>query len=252
MKALTLSLCILALLGSGASGYFWWSIGNTKVELQSQLDGERARATSLQSNLNETNEKLEQKEAQLTETDAALGDAKRGLTAAEARNVQAAREIDALKRSVAAKEASERALTEDLETMRRQLVQARLASQVGNPEEVARYQSTISALETRLAELTGAPISASGSTAAPAGPVLSERTAAARVAQIGAQSAFVVLELGVDDGIRAGHRFAITRGGKTIADSVISDVKATYAIAHVTPASVRSELRIGDVASIRN
>ncbi len=251
MKALTLSLCILALLGSGASGYFWWSIGNTKVELQSQLDGERARAASLQTNLNEANESIEKKDAQLAETDAALGDAKRNLTAAEARNVQSAREVETLKRTVAAKEASEKNLTNDLDTMRRELVQARLAAQVGNPEEIERYRTTISTLELKLAEITGAPLPAGGNPVA-SGPVLSERTAAARVAQIGEQSAFVVLELGLDDGIRPGNRFVITRGGRVLAESVISNVSQSFAIAQVAPDSIRAELRVGDVASVRN
>lgn len=251
MKALTLSLCILALLGSGASGYFWWSIGNTKVELQNQLDGERARASSFQSNLNEANETIEKKDAQLAETDAALGDAKRNLTAAEARNVQAAREVETLKRTVASKEASEKNLTSDLDTMRRELVQARLAAQVGNPEEIERYRTTISSLEIKLAEITGAPVAVGGSNI-PSGPALSERTAAARVAQIGEKSAFVVLELGLADGIRPGNRFVIARGGRILAESVISNVSESFAIAQVSPDSLRADLRIGDVASVRN
>ena len=259
MKALTLVLCILALLGSAASGYFWWEIGNTKKELQSQLSTEQARATSLQSNLAETNETLEKANSKLAETDAALGDAKRNLTAAEARNVQTARDLDAAKRSLAAKEVAEKKLNDDLDALRRELVQTRLAAQVGSPEELEMARKTISGLETRLAELQGLPppsastdAAAATPDAAPAKPALSERTAAARVAQVGVKNAFVVLDLGTADGIAVGNRFIIKRGEDQIAESVISDVKESFSIAQVVPGSIKSALKAGDTAAYRN
>ncbi len=259
MKALTLVLCILALLGSGASGFFWWQIGNTKKDLQNQLSSEQARATSLQNNLTQTNATLEQTNAKLAETDAALGDTKRNLTAAEARNVQTAREVDTLKRAVAAKEQAEKQLNADLDALRRELVQTRLAAQVGSPEDLEKAKQTIAALEARVAELQGgAPASvtlASGETAAPAAPAkpaLSQRTAAAKVAQVGTKNAFVVLDLGVADGISVGNKFLIKRGDETVAESVISEVKDTFAIAQVAPASIKSSLRVGDVAAYQN
>lgn len=258
MKALSLVLCILALLGSGASGFFWWQIGNTKKELQTQLASEQDRATSLQNNLAQTNATLEQTNAKLAETDAALGDTKRNLTAAEARNVQTAREVDTLKRTVAAKEQSEKQLNADLDALRRELVQTRLAAQVGSPEELEKAKQTVAALEARVAELqSGAPASISGvsgesAPAAPAKPALSERTAAAKVAQVGTRNAFVVLDLGLADGISIGNKFLIKRGDETVAESVISEVKDTFAIAQVAPASIKSSLRVGDVAAYQN
>jgi septal ring factor EnvC (AmiA/AmiB activator) len=258
MKALTLVLCILALLGSAASGYFWWEIGNTKKELQSQLSSEQARATSLQGSLAQTNESLEKTNTKLAESDAALGDAKRNLTAAEARNVQTARDLDAAKRTLAAKEDAEKKLNSDLDALRRELVQTRLAAQVGSPEELEVARKTISGLETRLAELQGLPPPAAStevaaaSTAAPAKPALSERTSAARVAQVGVKNAFVVLDLGTADGITVGNRFVIKRGEDQIAESVISDVKESFSIAQVVPGSIKSTLKAGDTASYRN
>ncbi len=259
MKALTLVLCILALLGSGASGFFWWQIGNTKKELQNQLSSEQARASSLQNNLTQTNTTLEQTNAKLAETDAALGDTKRSLTAAEARNVQTAREVDTLKRTVAAKEQEEKQLNADLDARRRELVQTRLAAQVGSPEELEKAKQTIATLEARVTELQGgAPASVATSAgqsltpSAPVKPALSERTAAAKVAQVGTRNAFVVLDLGVADGISVGNKFIIKRGDDTVAESAISEVKETFAIAQVAPASIKSSLRVGDVASYQN
>jgi chromosome segregation ATPase len=248
MKALTLVLCILALLGSGASGFFWWQIGNTKKELQQQLSSEQSRAASLQTNLNETNTQLEQKVAQLTQTDTELGDTKSKLTAAEARNVQISREIATLKTAYAAKDESEKKLNADVDALRRELVQTRLAAQVGNPEEIERYKQTIASLESRLGEIQGIPPAAAGASAS-AGPVRSERTAAARVAVVGTKNAFVILELGSADGIVAGNKFNLTRAGELLAESVISEVKDTYAIAQIAPSSIKGALKEGDIAS---
>ncbi len=256
MKALTLVLCILALLGSAASGYFWYEIGNTKQELQSQLSAEQTRASSLQSNLNETKDTLEKTNSKLAETDASLGDTKRSLTAAEARNVQTARELDATKRTLAAKEEAEKKLNDDLDALRKELVQTRLAAQVGSPEDLDLARKTISGLEARIAELQGLPAPAAteeaAAPAAPAKPALSERTAAAKVAQVGVKNAFVVLDLGVADGITVGNKFAIKRGEEKIAESVISEVKDSFSIAQVVPGSIKSALKAGDIASYQN
>ena len=253
MKALTLSLCILALLGSAASGYFWWQVGNQKAELKSQLDAEQTRATGLQLNLTKTTEDLETHKTRLAATDAELGDTKSKLTAAEARNVQSSREITSLKSSLGTKEETEKKLTNELDNLRRELVQTRIAAQVGSPEEVERYKQTIASLESRLAAIQGggavpeAGVSAPGMN--PAAPSLSERTAAARVASVGTKNAFVVLDLGTADGIAAGNKFIIARVGELIAEAVISEVKETYAIAQVIPSSIKSPIKAGDIAT---
>lgn len=264
MKSLTLILAVLALLGSAASGFFWWQIGDTKKQLQDQLSAEQSRATSLQSDLARANEEKTAVQANLARTDGDLGDTKRSLTAAEARNVQLARETETLKRTISAKDESEKKLTTDLDTLRRELVQTRLSSQVGSPDEVERYKQTIAGLEARIADLqsgraagsqtggssTGAA-STGGSVSSSLGQpaVLSERTANARVVQVGSRNAFVVLELGTADGIAVGNKFLISRNGKTVAESFVSNVQDTYAIAQIVPASIQSALQAGDIAS---
>ncbi len=261
MKSLTLVLCILAILGSAASGYFYWQIGETKTQLQADLSSANNRAETLQADLAQTRSTLEQRQAQLAEIDADRAEARRNLTAAEARNVQVARELETVRRNLTAKEEAERRLNADLDQLRRELVQTRLAGQVGSPEELERARQTIAGLEQRIAELQTAGAGTAGSgtatggaraAASPEQPALSERTASARVARVGTRNAFVVLELGAEDGIAVGNRFAITRGEETIAQSVISEVRDTFAIAQVVPTSIRSTLRAGDVARFQN
>jgi hypothetical protein len=262
MKSLTLILAVLALLGSAASGFFWWQIGDTKKQLQEQLSAEQSRASTLQSDLTRTSEEKTVLQSTLSRTDGDLGDTKRSLTAAEARNVQLARESDTLKRTVSAKEEAEKKLNTDLDALRRELVQTRLASQVGSPEEVEKYKQTIAGLEARIAELqSGAPVSGGVSSGTGTGtsgttgtssagqPALSERAANARVAQVGPRNAFVVLELGTADGVVAGQKFVIARDGQNIAESLVSSVQDTYVIAQVVPSSIQTALQAGDTAS---
>ncbi|MEN9841488.1 MAG: hypothetical protein RL376_1288 [Verrucomicrobiota bacterium] len=258
MKALTLVLCILALLGSAASGYFWWQIGDTKKQLQAKLETERAGAEALREDLAKANASRTAVQADLTRSDADLGDAKSRLTAAEARTIQVAREAETLKRSISEKEAAEKKLTSDLDELRRELVQTRLASQSGSPEEIEKYKQTIATLEARVIQLQSAATTASASSgsgesnvsaANPAQPELSARTAAARVAKVGRKNSFVVLELGTADGVAIGQKFLITRDGATIAESVISEVNAGYAIAQIAPSSIKTTLTAGDIAT---
>ena len=263
MKALTLILAILALLGSAASGFFWWQIGDTKKQLQTELSASQTKAANLEGDLAKAAEERTRLVANLSRTDGELGDVKRSLTAAEARNVQIGREAEALKQSVAAKTAAEKKLNEDLDVLRRELVQTRLAAQVGNPEEIERYKQTIATLEARIAELQAAPSPGSrpassgtssssaqvSGTSAPAA-VVSEPTASARIAQVGPRNAFVVLELGTADGIVAGNRFNLVRDGKTIAEATVSSVQATFVVAQIAPASIQAAPVPGDTASL--
>jgi uncharacterized protein HemX len=265
MKALTLILAILAILGSAASGFFWWQIGDTKKQLQSELSASQTKATNLEGDLAKAAEERTRLVTNLSRTDGELGDVKRSLTAAEARNVQIGREAETLRQSVAAKTAAEKKLNEDLDVLRRELVQTRLAAQVGNPEEIERYKQTIATLEARVAELQAAPAAgsrpaSSSSFTAPAASTtpgssesaaaVSDRTASARIAQVGPRNAFVILELGSADGIVAGNRFNLVRDGKTIAEATVSSVQASFVVAQIAPSSIQAAPVPGDSATL--
>lgn len=249
MKALTLSLSIIAILGSAASGYFWYEVGNQKKELQGQLASEQTRANGLQQNLTATTAELDTTKAGLATETAEHASTKSRLTAAEAKVIQVSRDLDTTKRSLSAKEASEQKLLADLDGLRRELVQARLATQTGSADEVEQLKQTIASLEARL---NGAGSSAAGATGSAATPAPSARTANAEVLRIGTKNAFVVLGLTAADGIKVGDKFNISRDGAVIATSLISEIKDTYAIAQVAPASIKSALQSGDTAALAN
>lgn len=253
MKALNLTLAILALLGSAASGFFYFQIGNTKTVLQNQLAAEKTTVAGLKSNLEQTTTERDTLQTRLTATDGELGDTKSKLTAAEARAVQAGRDLVQAKAIITKAEADTQKLNADLAALRREVVQARLDAQVANPEEIEKYKQTIVTLEAQLASIQGGG-NTTGSTAAGASvgtakPALSARASAARVAAVGPKNAFVVLELGSADGVGVGQKFIIAREGQLVADATVSEVKDTYAIAQVNPTTIKSSLASGDVAS---
>jgi hypothetical protein len=253
MKAITLTLAILALLGSAASGFFWYQIGNTKVELQNKLSAEEMRAAALKTNLDKTSTERDDLQTRLTATDGELGDTKSKLTASEARGVQAAREATQLKAIVAKAEADTQKLTSDLASLRREVVQARLDAEVANSAELDKYKQTVATLEAQLASLNGGKSFTGSGTigGAPAGAALSERASAARVAAVGPKSAFIVLEIGSADGITVGQKFLVARAGNIVADAIVSEVNDTFTIAQVNPVTAKSPLAVGDVASVQ-
>ncbi|MBC8041006.1 MAG: hypothetical protein H7Y06_10715, partial [Opitutaceae bacterium] len=62
--------------------------------------------------------------------------------------------------------------------------------------------------------------------------------------------AFVVLNVGSAQGVKAGQNFNITRGGATVASAQVSSVQENYAIAQVASASLRGGLNKGDTATV--
>jgi len=246
MKALTLTLAILALLGSAASGFFYVQIGNTKTQLKNQLSAEQTRAASLGADLEKTSGERDGLQTRLTATDGELGDTKSKLTAAEARTVQSARESAQLKVMLTKAEAEQNRLNTDFDTLRRELVQARLAAQVGGADEIEKYKVTVATLEAQIASLGGgkAPSAAPADGSAPA-----VQNVTAKVASVGNKNAFVILELSAAGGTANGSKLLISRDGKVIAEAVISEVKDTFAVAQVIPSSIKSTIIIGDATS---
>jgi hypothetical protein len=49
-----------------------------------------------------------------------------------------------------------------------------------------------------------------------------------------------------------GNKFTISRAGDILAESVISDVQDSFAIAQIVPTSIKSPLKSGDIASFQN
>lgn len=264
MKKLTLTLCVIAILGAAASAFFYIQIGNTKQELSDQLTAEKSRASTLEADLAQAKEQTANLRQSLAQLDSDLGDTKSRLSSSETRAVQINRDLTQVRSQLSTKEQAVQEAQQQVEQLRSELVKARLATTAASPEEVEQYKQTIASLETRIQELqssvasggaTGSTIASSAGTSSVAGapvatgaPLPSDFTT--QVASVGPQNAFVVLSFGSNQGAQAGQSFTIVRNGEEIARAQVSEVKEGYAIAQVVPSSIKSALRAGDGAAV--
>ena len=64
-----------------------------------------------------------------------------------------------------------------------------------------------------------------------------------------AAHAFVVIKAGTAQGIEAKHNLVISRGGKVLAQAVVSSSQENYAIAQIVTGSLEGNLNKGDLAT---
>ncbi len=266
MKKLTLTLCVIAILGAAASAFFYIQIGSTKQDLNDQLTSEKSRATALEADLAQTKEQAANLQQRLTQLDSELGDAKSRLSSSETRAVQINRDLTQVRSQLSTKDQAVTEAQQQIEQLRSELVKARLNTTGGSPEETEQYKQTIAGLEARIQELqrnvasgatstvagstiaTGASSTVAGAPVAAATPLPADFTT--QVASVGPQNAFVVLSFGSNQGAQPGQSFTIVRDGEEIARAQVSEVKEGYAIAQVLPSSIKSALRAGDGAAV--
>jgi chromosome segregation ATPase len=246
MKSLTLALCVVAILGSAASTFLYFQIGNAKEVLQQQVSSAEARSTEIQGRLTESTGQNETLQKRLAELDSDLGDAKSKATAAEGRSAQLTRDIAQIRNQLTAKNDAEQALNAEITQLKRDVAQAKLAASSSSPAEIEGYKTTIATLQARVTELE-ASRSTNNAVAAPVGAPVGTSS---EVVSIGDQNAFVVINMGSARGVQVNQRVNITRGADIVAVGVVSSVQPTYSIAQITPGSVRGGLSKGDIAKI--
>jgi len=262
MKSLTLVLCVIAILGSAASTFFYFEIGKSKDVLKKQVTESSAATADLTAKLAEATTKGDSLQKQVLSLDNERAEAISKASAAESRSTQLTRDVAQLNNQVTAKADAEKSLNTEISQLKRDLAQARLATSSATPEEIEGYKTKIDTLEARLKELSSTPaavastsgMSASGSTEAgsttPAAPVAAPSDLSAEVVSIGAQNAFVVLNAGSAKGVQAGQNFAITRGGNNVAKAQVSSVLENYAVAQISAGSLQGSLNKGDIAAL--
>ncbi|MFA6286916.1 MAG: hypothetical protein WC661_05970 [Opitutaceae bacterium] len=254
MKSLTLVLCVIALLGSAASTFFYFQIGDTKTKLEQQVVQEKGRTTAEQAKLTDANSQIDALQKSRAALDSDLGEAKSKLTSADNRNVELARNVDQLTNQVTAKDDAAKALNDEISGLKRDLASAKLAAV--SPDEIANYKKTIETLQSRVAELeAGKPAAtvvtnADGTTTTKPAPVAPAVGLSGQVVSIGAQNGFVVINVGAAKGVQVNQTFNITRGTTTVASAQVSSVDDGYAIAQVITESLRGSLDKGDTATL--
>ncbi|HEY8933095.1 MAG TPA: hypothetical protein VIM44_07275 [Rariglobus sp.] len=250
MKSLTLALCVIAILGSAASTFFYFQVGNSKELLKQDVVKAQARATELQSKLDDSTSQAEVLQKRLAELDSDLGEAKSKVTAADSRSTQLTRDIAQLRNQLTAKADAEQALNGEIAQLKREIAQAKLGASGATAEEVDAYKASIAALQAKVTELEAGrgvkagTVDGTGTTAAPSVAGLK-----GEVVSIGAQNAFVVINAGSAAGVQPGQKFAITRNGAAVADAQVSSVQEGFSIAQIVAGSIHGGLVKGDLAT---
>lgn len=256
MKSLTLALCVVAILGSAASTFFYFKIGNSNELLKQDVAAAQANATNLQSRLNESTANGEGLQKRLAELDTDLGDAKSKATAAEGRVAQLTRDLAQLKNQLTAKGDAEQSLNREIADLKREIAQAKLAASSASPEEIENYKTTIASLTAKVTDLeanrtkiVNTAVAAAGGATEAGAPAAAAGTSS-QVVSIGAANAFVVLNIGAAQGVQPGQKVNITRSGAAVASAVVSSVQGDYSIAQIVVGSIRGGLLKGDAAAI--
>jgi len=256
MKSLTLALCVIAILGSAASTFFYFQIGDTKTKLEQQLTQANESTTAVQAKLTDANSQIDALQKRLASMDSDLGDAKSKLTLADNHGVELARTVDQLKNQITAKDDAAKALNDEIAGLKRDLAAAKLSVASVSPEEIDNYKKTIATLQSRVNELESSkPAMASGAegaatAASPASPAKAAPGLNGQVVSVGAQNAFVVLNLGKAQNVQVNQKFSITRDGVPVASAQVSSVDDGYSIAQIAIDSLQGKLGKGDTATL--
>ena len=258
MKPLTLILCLIAILGSAASTFFYFQIDSAKEQLLQDSTLAATKTNHLKAQLNDAAVQGEVLQKRLAELDSELGEAKTKASAADSRSTQLGRETSQLRTQLAAKTESAQALATELIQVKRELSQAKLSASTASAEQSESDKTTIAVLQARITDLLAAAAKAPLRSVKPArtlraadGSLLppSADGISYQVVSIGANNAFVVINAGSALGIADKQNLVISRNGQTLAEAVISSCQEKFSIAQIVPRSLQGGLSKGDLAT---
>jgi len=267
MKPLTLILCVIAILGSVASTFFFFQIGTAKEQLQQEVTLAATHATELQGKIAEAAAQSEALQKRLAAMDSELGEAKSKASAADARSTQLGRETTQLRTQLTGKTEAAQTLATEINQLKQELAQIKLTAATTAAEQSEEYKTTIANLQARITDLiainnkanargatTNRSVNAVSTprviTPAPeAPPLVVEDADGFQVASIGADNGFVVIKAGSTQGIQPKQTLVISRSGKVLATAVVSSSQENYAIAQIVTGSLKGNINKGDLAT---
>jgi septal ring factor EnvC (AmiA/AmiB activator) len=262
MKPLTLVLCILAILGSAASTFFYSQIGSAQEQLKQQVRKSEVNADELNAKLAESGALNEGLQKRLAALDSDLGDAKSKLATSDGRNIQLSRDISQIRAQLSSTDGTAQALNNEIDRLNQELFKIKLASaSAASPIEVDGYKNQITTLQAKVSELEAAvKLAARNSKSAHGVSAGAVDTAVDNsliwsgdgpryeVASVGDGDAFVVIKAGLPEGLQPNQKLMIGRDGKGVAQAIISSVHENFAVAQIIPSSIKSPLVKGDLA----
>ena len=262
MKPLTLILCVIAILGSVASTFFFFQIGTAKEQLQQEVALAAKQATELQGKITEAAAQSEALQKRLAAMDSELGEAKSKASAADARSTQLGRETTQLRTQLTNKTEAAQTLATEINQLKQELAQIKLTAATTAAEQSEEYKTTIANLQARITDLiaintkansrsatTNRTVNAVSTPTPEAPPLVVEDADGFQVASIGADNGFVVIKAGTAQGIQPKQNLLISRSGKVLATAVVSNSQENYAIAQIVTGSLKGNISKGDLAT---
>lgn len=246
MKSLTNIFSILAILGAIASGVFFLLNSKDKNQLQLNVQSYGTQLAVERATIRKQNEELEANAAQLDQISKNLEEARSNITVITARSNQLKRDnqrfTDELERRLENEESLQRALADLKKEM------AELRATTISLEKAETYEQTIASLESEILRLKSVQSNAANTVqnTLPAGARAAPAGLNGIVLTVGAQSSFVITNLGYTNGIRLDHLLNIERDGETIAQLQVTEVKENLSIARILPESFKTDPKPGD------
>jgi DNA repair exonuclease SbcCD ATPase subunit len=258
MNIASMLLRILAILGAVAAVVIFFIIGDTKQKLESDLEENRTRATQLQGQLTTAQNERQQVQEQATTLGAQVEELQANNSTLENQLVRVRQELAQATQIITAREQESAALKADADRIRRDLLaeRNRIAQLEANLEEqdADALRSSIRELERQLltTEQRLQTLQQTDPQHAEQLEQHEETRQALRgaVTEVGAQSSFVLINLGSNDGVRANSPVMIRRGARYIARANVTEVHEDVSVARVAPGAAR--IQPGDVVITLN
>lgn len=246
MKSITNVFSILALLGAVASGVFFFLNTKDKNQLELNIQSYGTQLAAERATISKQNETLDTNASQLAQISKNLEEARSNITVSTARSNQLKREnkrlTDELERRLENEESLQRTLADLKKSM------AELRATTISLEKAESYEQSIASLESEILRLKSAQSSVALATqnSLPAGAKYAPADLNGVVLTVGAQSSFVITNLGYTSGIRLDYLLNIERDNDTIARLQITEVKENLSIGRILPESFKTDPKPGD------
>lgn len=255
MNIASMFLRILAILGAVAAGVMFYIIGNTKEQLEQDLQNEQQRLASTQNNLNSLKSEHEELQEEAETLSSNLQEEKSRANNLNSELKQVRKELDEAKKTISDRKRESEKLEAEAAEIRRQLMaekqRADELSESLEGEDAEALRASVRELERQLLR-TEQELQNLGSRQPTVEEEKEDRKTVLRgsVKNAGENSAYIIIDLGETDGVHANATVMLRRGPKYIGRARISEVRNDESIAELLSSS--TPVQQGDQAITLN
>ncbi len=242
MKIASRLFYTLAILGAVFSGAIFYISEDKAAQLEGELAQAKQQIAAAELRTNKLREENTATNSERAAQGNSLEEARAKITSLTTRNEQLKRETRRFSAELDERISSEGKLQKEIARISRE--KSELEATTVHVDELTDYQSKIASLEGEVLALQNSRKQFPGSTAAQEDAPLNLR---GKILTVGAQSSFIIVNLGYNSGIRLETAMNIARGSETIAQAQITEVKENLSIARILPETLKLDLKPGDV-----